>query len=188
MTGKQPYFKTKIAALTIAFIGILLSWIPVINHVGLVVDILAFAFALFALWLDRHGDKTLPIITALLSLLGIGLVSINQNYYGNSISHESKHLSVHINDKQADGFDWVRADFDNLTVGDSKTGRGGDTYQDIRDMLGKPTEQEDDTTASPTTRVAIWRNGNKTKTVTLTFAKTTSGDFKLTSKHSEGLK
>lgn len=96
MTGKQPYFKTKIAALTIAFIGILLSWIPVINHVGLVVDILAFAFALFALWLDRHGDKTLPIITALLSLLGIGLVSINQNYYGNSISHESKHLSVHI--------------------------------------------------------------------------------------------
>ncbi|MBC6499363.1 hypothetical protein H7R52_12400 [Weissella confusa] len=67
----------------------------------------AFAFALFALWLDRHGDKTLPIITALLSLLGIGLVSINQNYYGNSISHESKHLSVHINDKQADGFDCI---------------------------------------------------------------------------------
>ncbi|MBJ7688977.1 hypothetical protein ABNZ43_05135 [Weissella sp. GP1] len=187
MTGKQPYFKAKIAALTLAFIGILLSWIPVINHVGLVIDIIAFASALFVLWLDRHGDKTLPIITALLSLLGIGLVSINQNYYGNSISHESKHLSVHINDKQADGFDWTRIDFDNLTVGDSKTGRGGDTYQDIRDMLGKPNEQKDDTDTSPTTRVATWHNDKNTKSVTLTFAKSASGNFKLTSKHAEGL-
>lgn len=187
MTGKQPYFKTKIAALTLALIGILLSWIPVINHVGLVIDIIAFAFALFVLWLDRHGDKTLPIITALLSLLGIGLVSINQNYYGNSISHESKHLSVHINDKQADGFDWTRIDFDNLTVGDSKTGRGGDTYQDIRDMLCKPNEQKDDTTTSPTTRVATWHNDKNTRSVMLTFAKSASGNFKLTSKHAEGL-
>lgn len=101
---------------------------------------------------------------------------------------KSKHLSVHINDKQADGFDWVRADFDNLTVGDSKTGRGGDTYQDIRDMLGKPNEQEDDTSIPKVTYAWQFNVMIKTKLLDADFCETTSGDFKLTSKHAEGLK
>ena len=79
--------------------------------------------------------------------------------------------------------------FDALIEGDlDNKGKGGTTYEDIINKHGKPDSEFDFTLGGYNTKKITYISiGDKTKTVTLTFAKQDNGQLLLVQKHAVGL-
>ena len=88
-----------------------------------------------------------------------------------------------------DTFTWTQEQFDALIEGDlDNRGKGGTTYEDIINKHGKPDSEFDFTLGGYNTKKITYISiGDKTKAVTLTFAKDDNGQLLLVQKHAVGL-
>ena len=109
----------------------------------------------------------------------------NRSYMDTSASMEREEKS----DLTDDTFAWTQEQFDALIEGDlDNKGKGGTTYEDIINKHGKPDSEFDFTLGGYNTKKITYISiGDKTKTVTLTFAKDDNGQLLLVQKHAVGL-
>ncbi len=76
-----------ITSLVLSIIGIVGSWMPILNNVAFILAVLGFIFAIVALIAMRKknlGGKGLAIAGLVLSILGIIIVLYTQNMYANA--------------------------------------------------------------------------------------------------------
>lgn len=84
--------KKVIGILSIIFggIGILLSWIPIVNNVAAVFGVVALILGFIALIVNRKNKKLLSIIGLALSIATIAIVVITQSIYGKAAEEATK--------------------------------------------------------------------------------------------------
>ena len=109
----------------------------------------------------------------------------NRSYIDTSASMEREEESGSTDDT----FTWTQEQFDALIEGDlDNKGKGGTNYEDIINKHGKPDSEFDFTLGGyDTKKITYISIGDKTKTVTLTFAKQDNGQLLLVQKHAVGL-
>ena len=182
-------------------IALLGSWIPFINYPSLFIGIVAFILGIIGLIVNLKKRKTMAIIGTSLAVASVVLFfttqvlyadvykeyakEFNRSYMDTSVSMEREEKSGLTDDT----FAWTQEQFDALIEGDlDNKGKGGTTYEDIINKHGKPDSEFDFTLGGYNTKKITYISiGDKTKTVTLTFAKQDNGQLLLVQKHAVGL-
>ena len=182
-------------------IALLGSWIPFINYPSLFIAIVAFILGIIGLIVNLKKRKTMAIIGTSLAVASVVLFftsqvlyadvykeyarEFNRSYLDTSASMERKEESGSTDDT----FTWTQEQFDSLIEGDlDNKGKGGTNYEDIINKHGKPDSEFDFTLGVyDTKKITYISIGDKTKTVTLTFAKDDNGQLLLVQKHAVGL-
>ena len=182
-------------------IALLGSWIPFINYLSFFIAIVAFILGIIGLIVNLKKRKTMAIIGTSLAVASVVLFftsqalyadvykeyarEFNRSYMDTSTSMEREEKS----DLTDDTFAWTQEQFDALIEGDlDNKGKGGTTYEDIINKHGKPDSEFDFTLGDYNTKKITYISiGDKTKTVTLTFAKQDNGQLLLVQKHAVGL-
>ena len=194
-------------------IALLGSWIPFINYLSFFIAIVAFILGIIGLIVNLKKRKTMAIIGTALSIASIVLFFTTQILYANiykdfarefnrsyreASSSMEREEERDLTDDSAysipeeeenDTFTWTQEQFDALIEGDlDNKGKGGTTYEDIINKHGKPDSDFDFTLGDYNTKKITYISiGDKTKTVTLTFAKDDNGQLLLVQKHAVGL-
>ena len=194
-------------------IALLGSWIPFINYLSFFIAIVAFILGIIGLIVNLKKRKTMAIIGTSLAVASVVLFFTTQVLYANvykefvkefnrsyseaSASMEREEESDLTDDsaysipekEEDDTFTWTQEQFDALIEGDlDNKGKGGTTYEDIINKHGKPDSEFDFTLGGYNTKKITYISiGDKTKTVTLTFAKQDNGQLLLVQKHAVGL-
>ena len=194
-------------------IALLGSWIPFINYLSLFIAIVAFILGIIGLIVNLKKRKTMAIIGTSLAVASVVLFfttqalyadvykeyakEFNRSYMDTSASMEREEESDLTDDsaysipekEEDDTFTWTQEQFDALIEGDlDNKGKGGTTYEDIINKHGKPDSEFDFTLGGYNTKKITYISiGDKTKTVTLTFAKDDNGQLLLVQKHAVGL-
>ena len=188
------------------------SWIPFINYLSLFIAIVAFILGIIGLIVNLKKRKTMAIIGTSLAVASVVLFfttqalyadvykeyakEFNRSYMDTSASMEREEESdltddstYSIPEEEEDTFSWTQEQFDALIEGDpDNKGKGGTTYEDIINKHGKPDSDFDFTLGDYNTKKITYISiGDKTKTVTLTFAKDDNGQLLLVQKHAVGL-
>ena len=194
-------------------IALLGSWIPFINYLSFFIAIVAFILGIIGLIVNLKKRKTMAIIGTSLAIASVVLFFTTQILYANvykefvrefnrsyreaSSSMEREEESGLTDDtidslpedEEEDSFTWTQEQFDALIEGDlDNKGKGGTNYKDIINKHGKPDSEFDFTLGGYNTKKITYISiGDKTKTVTLTFAKQDNGQLLLVQKHAVGL-
>ena len=182
-------------------IALLGSWIPFINYPALFIGIVAFILGIIGLIVNLKKRKTMAIIGTALAVASVVLFFTTQALYADVYKEYAKEFNRSYMDTSAsmereeksgltdDTFAWTQEQFDALIEGDpDNKGKGGTTYEDIINKHGKPDSDFDFTLGDYNTKKITYISiGDKTKTVTLTFAKDDNGQLLLVQKHAVGL-
>ena len=182
-------------------IALLGSWIPFINYPSLFIGIVAFILGIIGLIVNLKKRKTMAIIGTALAVASVVLFFTTQALYADVYKEYAKEFNRSYMDTSAsmereeksgltdDTFAWTQEQFDALIEGDpDNKGKGGTTYEDIINKHGKPDSDFDFTLGDYNTKKITYISiGDKTKTVTLTFAKDDNGQLLLVQKHAVGL-
>ena len=194
-------------------IALLGSWIPFINYLSFFIAIVAFILGIIGLIVNLKKRKTMAIIGTSLAIASVVLFFTTQILYANVYKEfikefnrsyreasssmereEESGLTDDSNDfipeeEEEDSFTWTQEQFDALIEGDlDNKGKGGTNYKDIINKHGKPDSEFDFTLGGYNTKKITYISiGDKTKTVTLTFAKQDNGQLLLVQKHAVGL-
>ena len=182
-------------------IALLGSWIPFINYPSLFIGIVAFILGIIGLIVNLKKRKTMAIIGTSLAVASVVLFFTTQALYADVYKEYAKEFNRSYMDTSAsmereeksdltdDTFAWTQEQFDALIEGDlDNKGKGGTTYEDIINKHGKPDSEFDFTLGGYNTKKITYISiGDKTKTVTLTFAKDDNGQLLLVQKHAVGL-
>ena len=182
-------------------IALLGSWIPFINYPSLFIGIVAFILGIIGLIINLKKRKTMAIIGTALAVASVVLFFTTQALYADVYKEYAKEFNRSYMDTSAsmereeksgltdDTFAWTQEQFDALIEGDpDNKGKGGTTYEDIINKHGKPDSDFDFTLGDYNTKKITYISiGDKTKTVTLTFAKDDNGQLLLVQKHAVGL-
>ena len=182
-------------------IALLGSWIPFINHPSLFIGIVAFILGIIVLIVNLKKRKTMAIIGTSLAVASVVLFFTSQVLYADVYKEYAKEFNRSYMDTSAsmerkeesgstdDTFTWTQEQFDALIEGDlDNKGKGGTNYEDIINKHGKPDSEFDFTLGGYNTKKITYISiGDKTKTVTLTFAKDDNGQLLLVQKHAVGL-
>ena len=194
-------------------IALLGSWIPFINYLSFFIAIVAFILGIIGLIVNLKKRKTMAIIGTSLAIASVVLFFTTQILYANVYKdfvrefnrsyreasssmerEEESGLTDDSNDfipeeEEEDSFTWTQEQFDALIEGDlDNKGKGGTNYKDIINKHGKPDSEFDLTLGGYNTKKITYISiGDKTKTVTLTFAKQDNGQLLLVQKHAVGL-
>ena len=182
-------------------IGLLGSWIPFINYLSLFIAIVAFILGIIGLIVNLKKRKTMAIIGTSLAVASVVLFFTSQALYADVYKEYAKEFNRSYMDTSAsmereeksgltdDTFAWTQEQFDALIEGDlDNKGKGGTTYEDIINKHGKPDSEFDFTLGGYNTKKITYISiGDKTKAVTLTFAKDDNGQLLLVQKHAVGL-
>ena len=182
-------------------IALLGSWIPFINYLSLFIAIVAFILGIIGLIVNLKKRKTMAIIGTALAVASVVLFFTTQALYADVYKEYAKEFNRSYMDTSAsmereeksgltdDTFAWTQEQFDALIEGDpDNKGKGGTTYEDIINKHGKPDSDFDFTLGDYNTKKITYISiGDKTKTVTLTFAKDDNGQLLLVQKHAVGL-
>ena len=182
-------------------IALLGSWIPFINYPSLFIGIVAFILGIIGLIVNLKKRKTMAIIGTSLAVASVVLFFTSQALYADVYKEYAKEFNRSYMDTSAsmereeksgltdDTFAWTQEQFDALIEGDlDNKGKGGTTYEDIINKHGKPDSEFDFTLGGYNTKKITYISiGDKTKTVTLTFAKQDNGQLLLVQKHAVGL-
>ncbi|REK92973.1 DUF4190 domain-containing protein [Streptococcus sp. NM] len=177
------------------------SWIPFINYPSLFIGIVAFILGIIGLIVNLKKRKTMAIIGTSLAVASVVLFFTTQALYADVYKEYAKEFNRSYMDTSAsmereeksgltdDTFSWTQEQFDALIEGDpDNKGKGGTTYEDIINKHGKPDSDFDFTLGDYNTKKITYISiGDKTKTVTLTFAKDDNGQLLLVQKHAVGL-
>ena len=182
-------------------IALLGSWIPFINYPSLFIGIVAFILGIIGLIVNLKKRKTMAIIGTSLAVASVVLFftsqvlyadvykeyakEFNRSYMDTSASMEREEKSGLTDDTSA----WTQEQFDALIEGDlDNKGKGGTNYEDIINKHGQPDSEFDFTLGDYNTKKITYISiGDKTKTITLTFAKDDNGQLLLVQKHAVGL-
>ncbi len=186
-----------IIALVFAILGLVLSWVPIINNVAAVFAVIGIILGIIALIINRKNKKTIALASTILAIISIIIVLATQGLYGKAVDDAGKSVSSNVSSamsssdkKEADNFKWTKADFDALTVGDSLTGVGGANYDEIVAKYGKPKTSSDTQSGDYTMRNASWSkmtsNGSY-ESVDLSFIQQQDGSYLLSMKNSSSL-
>ena len=182
-------------------IALLGSWIPFINYLSLFIAIVAFILGIIGLIVNLKKRKTMAIIGTSLAVASVVLFFTSQALYADVYKEYAKEFNRSYMDTSAsmereeksgltdDTFAWTQEQFDALIEGDlDNKGKGGTNYEDIINKHGKPDSEFDFTLGGYNTKKITYISiGDKTKTVTLTFAKQDNGQLLLVQKHAVGL-
>ena len=182
-------------------IALLGSWIPFINYPSLFIAIVAFILGIIGLIVNLKKRKTMAIIGTFLAFASVVLFFTTQVLYADVYKEYAKEFNRSYMDTSAsmepkeksgltdDTFAWTQEQFDALIEGDlDNKGKGGTNYEDIINKHGKPDSEFDFTLGVyDTKKITYISIGDKTKTVTLTFAKDDNGQLLLVQKHAVGL-
>ena len=183
-------------------IALLGSWIPFINYLSLFIAIVAFILGIIGLIVNLKKRKTMAIIGTSLAVASVVLFFTSQVLYADVYKEYAKEFNRSYMDTSAsmereeeesgltdDTFTWTQEQFDALIEGDlDNKGKGGTNYEDIINKHGKPDSEFDFTLGGYNTKKITYISiGDKTKTVTLTFAKQDNGQLLLVQKHAVGL-
>ena len=190
-------------------IALLGSWIPFINYLSFFIAIVAFILGIIGLIVNLKKRKTMAIIGTSLAIASVVLFFTTQILYANvykefvrefnrSYREASSSMERDLTDdssasipeeEEEDTFTWTQEQFDALIEGDlDNKGKGGTNYEDIINKHGKPDSEFDFTLGGYNTKKITYISiGDKTKTVTLTFAKQDNGQLLLVQKHAVGL-
>ena len=207
MKGENFQMKPKeqrvlgILATIFGAIALLGSWIPFINYLSLFIAIVAFILGIIGLIVNLKKRKTMAIIGTALAVASVVLFFTTQALYADVYKEYAKEFNRSYMDTSAsmereeksdltdDTFAWTQEQFDALIEGDlDNKGKGGTNYKDIIKKHGLPDSEFDSTIGGYNTRKVTYISiGDKTKTVTLTFAKQDNGQLLLVQKHAVGL-
>ena len=190
-------------------IALLGSWIPFINYLSFFIAIVAFILGIIGLIVNLKKRKTMAIIGTSLAIASVVLFFTTQILYANiykdfvrefnrSYREASSSMERDLTDdiidsipeeEEEDSFTWTQEQFDALIEGDlDNKGKGGTNYKDIIKKHGLPDSEFDFTLGGyDTKKITYISIGDKTKTVTLTFAKQDNGQLLLVQKHAVGL-
>ena len=191
-------------------IALLGSWIPFINYLSFFIAIVALILGIIGLIANLKKRKTMAIIGTSLAVASVVLFFTTQILYANvykdfirefnrSYREASSSMERDLTDdtidslpedeEEDDTFTWTQEQFDALIEGDlDNKGKGGTNYKDIIKKHGKPDSEFDFTLGGYNTKKITYISiGDKTKTVTLTFAKQDNGQLLLVQKHAVGL-
>ena len=190
-------------------IALLGSWIPFINYLSFFIAIVALILGIIGLIANLKKRKTMAIIGTSLAVASVVLFFTTQILYANvykdfvrefnrSYREASSSMERDLTDdtidslpeeEEEDSFTWTQKEFDALIEGDlDNKGKGGTNYEDIINKHGKPDSEFDFTLGGYNTKKITYISiGDKTKTVTLTFAKQDNGQLLLVQKHAVGL-
>ena len=191
-------------------IALLGSWIPFINYLSFFIAIVAFILGIIGLIVNLKKRKTMAIIGTSLAIASVVLFFTTQILYANiykdfvrefnrSYREASSSMERDLTDdtidslpedeEEDDTFTWTQEQFDALIEGDlDNKGKGGINYKDIIKKHGLPDSEFDFTLGGyDTKKITYISIGDKTKTVTLTFAKQDNGQLLLVQKHAVGL-
>lgn len=183
-------------------IALLGSWIPFINYLSLFIGNIAFILGIIGLIVNLKKRKTMAIIGTSLAVASVVLFFTSQVLYANVYKEYAKEFNRSYMDTSSsmereeeksgstdDTFAWTQEQFNALIEGDlDNKGKGGTTYEDIINKHGKPDSEFDFTLGDYNTKKITYISiGDKTKTVTLTFAKQDNGELLLIQKHTVGL-
>ena len=182
-------------------IALLGSWIPFINYPSLFIGIVAFILGIIGLIVNLKKRKKMAVIGTALAVASVVLFFTTQVLYADVYKEYAKEFNRSYRDTSAsmereeksgltdDTFDWTQEQFDALIEGDlDNKGKGGTNYEDIINKHGKPDSEFDFTLGGYNTKKITYSSiGDKTKTVTLTFAKDDNGQLLLVQKHAVGL-
>ena len=182
-------------------IALLGSWIPFINYPSLFIGIVAFILGIIDLIVNHKKRKIMAIIGTSLAVASVVLFFTTQVLYADVYKEYAREFNRSYIDTSAsmereeksgltdDTFAWTQEQFDALIEGDpDNKGKGGTTYEDIINKHGKPDSDFDFTLGDYNTKKITYISiGDKTKTVTLTFAKQDNGQLLLVQKHAVGL-
>lgn len=186
-----------IIALVFAILGLVLSWVPIVNNIAAIFAIVGIILGVLALAINRNNRKTIALLSTILSVVAIAIVFATQSLYGTAIDKAGKAISKDVSSaasssdkKEVDTFKWTKADFDALTVGDTLTGVGGTSYDELVAKYGKPDTSSDTQSGDYTVRNASWSkmtsNGSY-ESVDLSFTKQQDGSYLLSMKNSSSL-
>lgn len=186
-----------IIALVFAILGLVLSWVPIVNNIAAVFAVIGIILGVIALIINRKNKKTIALVSTILAIVSIIIVLATQSMYSKAVDHAGKAISSGASSamsssdkKEADNFKWTKADFDALTVGDSLTGVGGANYDEIVAKYGKPKTSSDTQSGDYTMRNASWSkmtsNGSY-ESVDLSFTQQQDGSYLLSMKNSSSL-
>ena len=187
-------------------IALLGSWIPFVNYLSFFIAIVAFILGIIGLIVNLKKRKTMAIIGTSLAIASVVLFFTTQILYANvykefnrSYREASSSMERDLTDdtidslpedeEEDDTFTWTQEQFDALIEGDlDNKGKGGINYKDIIKKHGLPDSEFDFTLGGyDTKKITYISIGDKTKTVTLTFAKQDNGQLLLVQKHAVGL-
>ena len=187
-------------------IALLGSWIPFINYLSFFIAIVALILGIIGLIANLKKRKTMAIIGTSLAIASVVLFFTTQILYANvykefnrSYREASSSMERDLTDdtidslpedeEEDDTFTWTQEQFDALIEGDlDNKGKGGINYKDIIKKHGLPDSEFDFTLGGyDTKKITYISIGDKTKTVTLTFAKQDNGQLLLVQKHAVGL-
>ena len=182
-------------------IALLGSWIPFINYPSLFIGIVAFILGIIGLIVNLKKRKKIAIIGTSLAVASVVLFFTTQVLYADVYKEYAREFNRSYMDTSAsmereeksgstdDTFTWTQEQFDALIEGDlDNRGKGGTTYEDIINKHGKPDSEFDFTLGGYNTKKITYISiGDKTKAVTLTFAKDDNGQLLLVQKHAVGL-
>lgn len=89
-----------IIAIVFGGLGLLLSWIPIINNLAFILAIVSFIIAIIALVVNKKRSKTLAIIGTVISILTFAVVLMTQNAYGNAWNKAVNNSTEKSNDEK----------------------------------------------------------------------------------------
>ena len=79
-----------IIALIIAILALVLSWVPIVNNFAAVLAIIAFILGVIALLMNLKNQKTLSIVSVVISVIAFIIVLMTQSFYAKSIDDSLK--------------------------------------------------------------------------------------------------
>lgn len=83
-------------------LGLLLSWVPIINNFAFVLGILALILGIIALIVNRKNKKILAIIGTAISVVTIAIVLFTQASYSHAINKVSEDIKTTSNSSKKD--------------------------------------------------------------------------------------
>ncbi|MQW22295.1 MULTISPECIES: MFS transporter [unclassified Lactococcus] len=181
-----------IIGLVFGGIGLLMSWLPILNTVGAFFAVIGLVLGLIAFFVNLRRKKILSLITVAISLGAIAIVLVTQSMYSKALDKVGNEVKTTISSQEKkanDQFKWTLADYNALKTGDTITGAGGTNYDSLATKFGKATHSSETTSGDFTIKNVSWDNmGASTyKSVDLTFTKQSDGSFLLSNKMQSGL-
>lgn len=205
-----------ILAIVFGALALLGSWVPIINNLSFVIAIVGLVLGGVGLYINRQNTKVLAIVGTALSVGSILIVIGTQMIYGQAIktagevtktvieasseieeaassaSSELKEVtssaSSAVEEITEGEFKWTKASFDALTVGDTLSGAGGESYDSVIKQFGKPESESESTIGDVSNKLVTYTTFNSGfKSVSLSFSKQPDGQFLLSSKSATGL-
>lgn len=79
-----------IVAIALGGLGLILSWIPIVNNIAFIFGVLALILAIIALISNRKNKKLLSLIGLIISGLTLIIVLVTQSIYGKAIDDIGK--------------------------------------------------------------------------------------------------